>query len=61
MMTRLEESMQRIGALDNTVDELRRRFESLDERFNRFVATTEVNNQRRRRRWMSDSRLSSQH
>ena len=44
-MTRLEESMQRIGALDNTVDELRRRFDSLDERFNRFVATTEVNNQ----------------
>lgn len=44
-MTRLEESMQRIGVLDNTVDELRRRFESLDDRFNRFVATTEVNNQ----------------
>ncbi|KAF3608271.1 hypothetical protein DY000_02048480 [Brassica cretica] len=41
----LEESMQRIGALDNNVDELRRRFDSLDDRFNRFVATTEVNNQ----------------
>ncbi|KAF3506747.1 hypothetical protein F2Q69_00002853 [Brassica cretica] len=41
----LEESMQRIGALDNNVDELRRRFDGLDERFNRFEAINEVNNQ----------------
>ncbi|KAF3506744.1 hypothetical protein F2Q69_00002854 [Brassica cretica] len=38
--------MQRIGALDNNVvDELRRRFDGLDERFNRFEAVNEVNNQ----------------
>ena len=53
----LEESMQRIGALDNNVDELRRRFDSLDDRFNRFVATTEVNNQSKETKM--DERFSS--
>ena len=53
----LEESMQRIGALNNNVDELRRRFDSLDDRFNRFVATTEVNNQSKETKM--DERFSS--
>ena len=43
--TTLEESIQRIGALDSNVDDLRRRFDSLDERFSRFEAVTEINNQ----------------
>lgn len=41
MMTRLEESLQRIGVLDTTVAELHRKFDSLDDRVNRIAASNE--------------------
>ncbi|KAG2254002.1 hypothetical protein Bca52824_084138 [Brassica carinata] len=40
-MTRLEESLQRIGVLDTTVAELHRKFDSLDDRVNRIAASNE--------------------
>ena len=40
-MTRLEESLQRIGVLDTTVAELHRKFDNLDDRVNRIAASNE--------------------
>lgn len=39
----IEESLQRIGALDHSVADLTQRFNELDEKFNRIAATSAIN------------------
>ncbi|KAF3507281.1 hypothetical protein F2Q69_00004798 [Brassica cretica] len=39
----VDESLQRIGVLDNSVADQNRRFNDLDETFNRIAATSQIN------------------